>query len=322
MLSIGVTVCDTDYHLLDSLLEQIEERILIPHEVIIIDNREEFLNVATNWKADFAYGYNATQFSARSKIIELSKGNYIWFIDGDDEVHTVDCFNYTEDIIVFSYSSYPVGDVHIEEQIVTEDIFSFQTGCLIKPVLWNKFIKKSLFKEKFPETKIITNEDTLWLYNALKNARSIRCVDKIIYQHNLGLSNKQEGVTLENIKTLVTGYNEMRAILKGLVDDDFYRLSNEATNAHVMSFIPRCDDVQGATRFFLDLIPKDEFKTALSKSVYPWCKNKDVYKTIIKTVANRYGELFPYPTSTCKVTYADGRVEDYTFIQTIEFVTN
>ena len=322
MLSIGVTVCDTDFTLLDLLLKQIEERVKIPHEVIIIDNREEFLNVATNWKSDFTFGYNATQFSARSKIIELANGDYIWFIDGDDGIDYVDSFDYTEDIIVFSYSSYPVGDVHIEEQIVTEDIFSFQTGCLIKPVLWNKFIKKSLFKEKFPETKIITNEDTLWLYNALKNARSIRCVDKIIYQHNLGLSNKQEGVTLENIKTLVTGYNEMRSILKGLVDNDFYRLSNEATNAHIMSFIPRCDDVQGATRLFLDLIPKDEFKTSLVKAVYPWCKNKNVYQIITKIVAERYGEKFPYPVITCKVTYDDGRVEDYTFIQTIEFENN
>lgn len=130
------------------------------------------------------------------------------------------------------------------------------------------------------------------------------------------------GVTFENVKTLVTGYDEMRKLLKDLVDEDFYRLSIEATNAHVMSFIPRCNELEKATRLFLDLIPKDEFKTSLVKAVYPWCKNKNVYQIITKIVAERYGEKFPYPVITCKVAYDDGRVEDYTFIQTIEFENN
>lgn len=322
MLSIGVTVCDTDYHLLDSLLKQIDERVQIPHEVIIIDNREEFLNVLVKWKSGFTFGYNATQFSARSKIIELANGDYIWFIDGDDEIDYVDSFDYTEDIITFSYSTYKIGDVHIDSQIITDDIFTFQTGCLIHPVLWNKFIKKDLFKTKFPETKIIANEDTLWLYSAMKNARSLRIVDKVIYHHKLGLSNKEIGVTFENVKTLVTGYDEMRKLLKDLVNEDFYRLSIEATNAHVMSFIPRCNEVEKATEYFLDLIPKDEFRTSLIKTVFPKSRTQSAYKKIFDTVSKRYGEQYCYPTVTCKVTYDDGRVEDYTFIQTIEFENN
>lgn len=318
MLSIGVTVCDTDFHLLDNLLKQIEERVTVPHEVIIIDNREQSINVATDWKSDFQFGYNATQFNARAKIIELAEGDYIWFIDGDDEVDYVDSFDYKEDIIVFSYESYPVGEVHLKSQLIDKDMFSFVTSCTIKPVLWNKFIKKDLFN-KFPESKIITNEDTLWLYNALKNAKAIRIIDKIIYHHNLGLSNKEEGVTLENIKALVTGYDEMRKLLRQILDEDFYKLSIEATNAHVMSFIPRCDEVEMATELFLNLIPKDEFKTSLIKSVFPFCKNKDVYKRIINTVIKHYGENYPCLTVTRKVTYADGHTEDYTFIQKIEF---
>lgn len=74
-----------------------------------------------------------------------------------------------------------------------------------------------------------------------------------------------------------------------------------------------------ATRLFIDLIPKYEFKTSLVKAVYPWCKNKNVYKIITKIVADIYGQKFPYPVITCKVTYNDCRVEDYAFIQTIEF---
>jgi glycosyltransferase involved in cell wall biosynthesis len=283
---------------------------------------EKNIDEKTSWKATYSFGYNACQFSARAKIIEYAKSDYIWFIDGDDEIGEIDNFDYDEDIIVFGYCSKKDGDVHLEEQVITENIFSYDTSNLIKPVLWNKFIKRKLFTTRFPDTKIVTNEDSLWLFSALKNAKTVRCVDKIIYQHNIGLSNKEENVTLDDVKSLVTGYKEMRVLLKDLLDVDFYEQFMKATNSHVMSFVPLCDDVEGAVSFFLDLLSKEEFQISLFSSVYTRCKTKLLFQKVFDTVAERYGEDYCYPKITCKVTYDDGRVEDYTFIQTIEFVNN
>ena len=54
MLSIVITVCDKDYKNCENITKQIEERVHISHEVIIIDNREEHLSEKTSWKASFS----------------------------------------------------------------------------------------------------------------------------------------------------------------------------------------------------------------------------------------------------------------------------
>ena len=155
MLSIIITVCDKDYENCENLTKQIAEKVLIPHEVIIIDNREKFLSVETSWKADYTFGYNAFQFASRAKGIELAKGDYIWFIDGDDSIYEVNDIEVNADILVFSYNNYPEGDVHLEEELFTENLYTWEMSEKLKPVLWNKFIKKSLFSSDFIIKKLI-----------------------------------------------------------------------------------------------------------------------------------------------------------------------
>lgn len=321
MLSIGITVCDADYKNLDLLLNQIKERVKVPYEIIIIDNREKYKNEVTEWKPSFSFGYNAFQFSARAKIIDLSKGEYIWFIDGDDEIGIIDNSDYQEDIAVFSYNSYPVGDVHITKH--PAEIFSYESSCIIKPVLWNKFIKRSLFSEdfinKYRNLKIVTNEDTIWCYEALRHAKSLKIVDKVIYFHKKGLSNKETDVTYKNLECLVTGFAEMRKVLKELLDERFFKNCIESTYSHMMSFIPRTKDINKAAKLLSELIPKENFQKALFESVYYNCKTQEQFKKVINAVSNIYGKDFCFPKATEKVTFPDGHTEDYAFTQIIEF---
>ena len=151
MLSIVITVCDKDYKNCENLTKQISERVHIPHEVIIIDNREKCLGEKTSWEADYAFGYNAFQFASRAKGIELAKGDYLWFIDGDDTIRDIDKIDFDADIITFSYNNYPEGDVHLREAFYIENLYTWEMTEEIKPVLWNKFIKKSLFTSEFIE---------------------------------------------------------------------------------------------------------------------------------------------------------------------------
>ncbi len=312
-LTIGITVCDNDFENCSELLKQISERIKIPHEVIIIDNREKCKDSETEWQASYSFGYNAYQFSARAKIFELAKGEYIWFIDGDDEIGTVDHFDYEEDIIVFSYSTYPVGDVHISEQ-KPDKLFSYETSCLIRPVLWNKFIKRSLFSKAFIEksnVKIVTNEDTLWCYEALRHAKSLKIVDEIIYHHKEGLSNKQRDIDIKDLQTLVTGFDVMQNLMREVIDDDyFYFRSIKDTINHVMSFVPKTKDMEKSLSFMEHIIPKEYFLESVRKLRLSPEQHKIVFQ--------RYGEK-AYNKITCKVTYADGSVKDYTFKQKIDF---
>lgn len=323
MLSIGITVCDKDYKLCENLLKQIEDKVKVEHEVIIIDNREQFKDDKTSWTPSYSFGYNAYQFSARAKIIELAEGDYIWFVDGDDDIGELDEFEWTEDIIAFSYSTYPIGEVHLDEDLITKP-FSYGTSTMIKPVLWNKFIKRSLFSEefinKYRNLKIVTNEDVIWCYEALRHADSVMVVDKIMYIHNQGLSNKSDVITEEDLRNLTTGYKEMTEVLKDVIGDEaFFDKSFQDTCNHVMAFVPKTTRIEDALDYMIEIMPLENFKNALFDSVYPRLKSQEQHKRIIQHLVNKLGEELIYKKCVEKVTYPDGRTEDYVFYQKIYF---
>ena len=324
MLTIGITICDHDFKNCSNILEEIKERVTVPHEVIIIDNREEYINEPTEWKPTFSFGYNAYQFSARAKIIELAKGDYIWFIDGDDGIGYVNNLNYEEDIIAFSFVVYPITNVHLEPKVYTENLFTYEMANEIRHVLWNKFYKKSLFPKdfinKYVGVKMVTSEDTIWNYVALKNAKSLRVVDELIYYHKEGLTNRVGAVTLEEIESLLTGFDDMQKITKEVLgDNDFYKDSMRNTYNHLMTFVPRCHEMEKALKLMMNILPKEGFREALHESVIPRLFSNEQLKWVIDLVDEKYGKGFSYLQKKCMVTYEDGHTEEYTFPQTIDF---
>lgn len=324
MLTIGITVCDKDYKNCSAILEQIKERVKADHEVVIIDNREGYKDEPTEWKPSFAFGYNAYQFSARAKIIELAKGDYIWFVDGDDEVGEVNSLDYEEDIIAFSYATYPITNVHLTPAVYTENIFTYEMANEVKHVLWNKFYKKSLFTKeyinKFSGIKMVTSEDTIWNFVALKNAKSLRMVDEIIYYHKEGLTNRLGVVTLKEIESLLTGFDDMQRITKEVLgDNEFYKTSMQNTYNSLMIFVPRCHEMITALKMMMNKIPKEEFRIALHSSVLPKMFTVEQMKGVIDIVDEKYGKGFSYLRGKCMVTYEDGHEEEYEFPMTIDF---
>lgn len=323
MLTIGITICDKDYHNLDLLLPQIEEKVKCEHEVIIVDNREEFLDEKTDWLPTFQFGYNAYQFASRAKIIELAKGDFIWFIDGDDEIGEIKSCDYEEDIIIFSYNTYPDGSYYYDECVKDKDLVTYDVLSEIRPVLWNKFIKKELFTKEFIDkygTKaIVHNEDTMWLYEALIHAKTLREERTLIYFHKEGYSNKIGKFTCEDLLHLTVGFEESQKIISEFFTPEISSFVLKHTYAYLSNFVPRTEDVVYATNLLMDLIPKDDFREVLQSNIYSRCQSKSQMQEIIETVKKRYGEEYPYKESVCKVTYEDGREEDYRFVQTIDF---
>lgn len=323
MLSIGITVCDNDYNLLDQLLMQIKEKVKVPYEIIIIDNRDKFKDDKKSWAPTFQFGYNAYQFAARAKIIEFAKGDYIWFVDGDDDIGEVTDFSFNEDIIVFSYNAYPDGNYIFDEKIITENILTEGIISEIKPVLWNKFIKKDLFSNEFisknKNKAIVHTEDTLWLYEALLHTKSIREVSSLIYYHKEGISNRVGNITLNELKTLVTGFDEAKTIINNIFDEEIASRILFASYTYLGRFISKIENIEEATKLIMRLIPKKDFRNILQDVVYPRCLNKKQVQTIINIVKRTYGDDFPFKEKTCYVTYPDGHKEEYKFIQKIDF---
>lgn len=305
MISIGIIVCDKDYLNCEKLLSQIKERVLVEHEVIIIDNRENNLDDKTSWKATFSFGYNAYQFAARAKIIELAKGDYIWFVDGDDCIIGLEDMPFTEDIIVYSYFSEPVDDGFLTDSVITSNIDCYENSTLIKPVLWNKLIKKTLFNAcnlSFSTSlKAVTMEDLVWLYIALLNAKSIRTCSKVIYQHFCGFSNLQLIEDISVIKHLLTGFKELQQILFSLFKEnpDFYQKVLKNHYRYLLNMILIELRIDGNNTESLvcqtieslsEIIPKTDFKEFLFNSLLPQITSKDLFLKIKNTICQKYGE--------------------------------
>ena len=222
LLTIGITFWDKDYTLYSSLLAQIRKRVKVPYELVIIDNTE---GSKLGSKASYAFGHNAKQFASRYKVIKLAKGDYIWFIDGDDEVVGLDSslFSKPFDMLCTSFISND-RECHVKEgrlkvssdcwKLIQEDIAQ---------ALWNKIIRTDLFKDvdryvDNPELAVVSLEDTFYVALALKRARYIELKDIIIYKKNEGFSDMAR-MTREAFDNLTTGFEDILRLFAKLKYD-------------------------------------------------------------------------------------------------------
>lgn len=317
MLSIGIIFWEGDYKNYDFLLKRIKECVHVPYELIIIDNTE---GSKLKDKADYSFGYNAYQFSARYKIVELAKGDYIWFIDGDDDIFEVADFPYTEDVVVFGADTVGVP-IEYETKNITKNIFTFDVVRKLQPVLWNKFIKKSMFDlkvlEPYKDMSIIPNEDTVWFYSAVKNAKTVKTINKTLYSHKEGFSNKVDNVLLSDIEHVTFGYKESSVILRKLIDDDtFYHNVIMATNIWLLSMAFRSEDILKALDILSEYITVEQVKECFNDMIIAIPQNEEKDKRRIKEIIKRkYGANFFIHKVTSHNWFDDGHEEDVTIVE-------
>lgn len=263
MITIGVTFCDNDYQYYDRLINQIKERVKLPYEIIVIDNTE---GNKLGDKADFAFGHNAYQFAARYKIIKMTKGNYIWFIDGDDEVVGLDYIS-DSDVIIFDYNEddkkEAVEDkVHHCDFMTIEFLYKESKGAL-----WNKLIKKSCFDKMDdyidnPLLKAVTLEDTFYNSLAFKFAKTVESNHRVIYKHNPGLSTS-EHITNKQLDILMTGIDDTLKLFDKLGID--MRLSQVY---YLSKFIPGAENPSYVFSKLMQIIKDKDFWFARYLDLY------------------------------------------------------
>ena len=296
MITIGITFCDKDYQYYDRLINQIKERVKLPYEIIIIDNTE---GNKLGDKANFAFGYNALQFAARYKIIKMAKGDYIWFIDGDDEIVELDYIS-DADIIIFDYNSEILHNDKTQDAIYTDNFFNED---FIKNVsrtqLWNKLIKTDLYSNiddyiKDPLMRVISLEDTYYFCLALKNAKIVETNHRVIYKHNPGLSTCKN-ITNEQFDFLITGYKEIMPMLKDLgVDLEDYQYD------YLAGFTFDAEDSDYILKKLIGIKKDKDYWFDLYLSLY--LKNQSIRQVYL----DAFGEV---PKNKYVVHYPDGREE-------------
>ena len=197
MISIIVIISDKDYHLFGNILRTINETAGIPYELLVADNREEYKNVSLpegNYKL-IDMGGNKFQFLAKKRCIPLCKYDWIWVIDGDDEVINfppVDDLSTDADMICYNFERddglKPVRWISENYSIENKpNCFTYDIHQKTSTLMWCTLLRKSMlmkFVDKLPEKQIHNFEDFLWIIFSLYHSTKIDFRTTEIYLYN------------------------------------------------------------------------------------------------------------------------------------------
>lgn len=286
---------------LDSLLNQTYKSL----EIIVVDDGssdntgkiiDDYASKYDNIKV--IHKKNAGVSAARNSGIDVAKGDYIGFVDGDDtvdeemfEVLIDNAIKYDTDISHCGYKMvFPsrIDYYHNTGVLVEQDnklgLKDLLIGNRVEPGLWNKIYKKELFKDIKIDESIKINEDLLINYYLFKNAKKSIFYDKCFYDYTI---RKGSAATSKvNINKIIDPIKVRKEILEDLEkDSDLYDIAYEK---YIMSLVGICRNVQiRKNKEYKSYI--DDAKKSLKYEINNIIKNKAVSKkTKLMVIGNLY----------------------------------
>lgn len=244
LISIIIPVFNT-YDYLETCIKSVVEQTYENIEIILVDDGSEDGSSQLCDKYDKLYknihafhNNHAGATASRNLGIEMSKGDYIGFVDSDDWIepnmyemlHAVlKCEK--ADIAVCRFFmnrngiDYPEsrrslfnGTYSSESGIITDNVIyssDFRSKG-ISPNLWDKLFKRSILIEAQSMVDIRTKfaEDDLCVYSALLNADTVTFIDELLYhyrQHDESVTKVQDREYFSKISLF---YHQMRDVFE------------------------------------------------------------------------------------------------------------
>lgn len=223
-LSIVCLFCDKDYQYINSLIKEINNKIKVSYQLILVDNREvnkDLLQIKNKNIKIVKTGKNLYQFMGRLKAIPYCKGRYTWFVDSDDLLFTFDFkkrlkIKINSDIVIYNET---INNKNFEyykkyNHIINSRDTSYKELRYMNTQLWNKLIKTRVLNKYYNDYKLynikdIFFEDGFVLLNAIKNSKKIQYINDTIY-------NYQAQNSCKNIEKLLIGYKEIISLISNM----------------------------------------------------------------------------------------------------------
>lgn len=203
MISIIIPAYNVENYIetsINSVLNQTYKNI----EVIVIndgstDNTRQILNrfEGKDNRLKIIHKENTGVSDTRNQGIEMATGDYIGFIDSDDEIMPnmyeilyLNIKKYNADISHcgfelrnknFSKNFNGTGNIHIQSQ--KEALVSLLKGDLFEPAIWNKLYRRKMLENVKFDKRVKFNEDLLFNVDAFKNAKKVVFHDLPLYKY-------------------------------------------------------------------------------------------------------------------------------------------
>jgi len=201
-----------DAKYLDRILSAVINQTLKDIEIICIDDasNDNSLEILRKFEENESrmkvihFDVNKGQSVARNKGIELAKGEFLSFMDGDDDVdkkYLEFLYSYSNDYDII-VSNFAHRTVHSKAYFVNKSShYNPKHGFLFDSIIRKEFIDK--YDIKFPEDKRIA-EDVIFRQNCYKNnPRIFKTPDKGIYYYYVersGSTWKKSNKRIERIR--------------------------------------------------------------------------------------------------------------------------
>ncbi|MDO4942829.1 MAG: glycosyltransferase, partial [Lachnospiraceae bacterium] len=194
-------ICDLLKDMLGTIVNQTHKCL----EIILVDDGSKDGSglICDEWakkdsRIKCIHQENAGVSTARNVGFNQSTGDYILFIDGDDEIATDMCEKMLNRLLADDADVCYCGFLNIfqdkTEKVVPESKVLVESEILHELVtevsfftaIWNKLFRRSILQNKQGEfieftQGIYVGEDALWLSKVLKNARSATALPEALY---------------------------------------------------------------------------------------------------------------------------------------------
>ena len=219
---------------LTSVIEQDYQKL----EIIVVDDcspdnsinlaKETLSNSNANWKI-VTHKHNKGLSGARNTGIRAASGNYLFFLDSDDELTTKTCISSLVEIIESTGADFVSGNyqriyndhIYVSRRYCNEVIIKGNSNIIqafakgdIPIIACNKLIKSQFIEEKelyFKEG--IINEDELWTFNTIIHAHCIALSGKTTYNYYMNEGSIMSGTTLSRLHSAIEVYKELATSL-------------------------------------------------------------------------------------------------------------
>lgn len=194
-LSIIVT-CYNRENYIERCILSITHQLSRDVELIVINDgsTDRSLNILNDLNQKHLFHIETTPnrgvSAARNKGIALSKGEYIWFIDGDDYIcdsaveKILEATNSGFDVVIFNHTC-KYGDIFMDEIALKNDLTDssglFKTEALY---IWDKVFRRGVFQFISFNESLTILEDAVLIMMASLHVEKVRTIPEVLYVYD------------------------------------------------------------------------------------------------------------------------------------------